>query len=91
MEDLTLTVYIADRPYRLKIRQDEVEIVKNAVKEIGEKIRGYADSYAFNDRQDLLAMTALHFATMKRKEEENGAETNDDRLVERLKYLNSLL
>lgn len=91
MEDLTLTVYIADRPYRLKVRQDEVEIVKNAVKEIEEKIKGYADSYAFNDRQDLLAMTALHFATMIRKKEEDRTGIADERLVEKLKYLNSLL
>ena len=34
------------------------------MKDINEKIKGYSNTYAFNDKQDLLAMTALHFGTL---------------------------
>lgn len=67
MNELTITVNIADRPYRLKITSEEEESVRLAAKRINEQIRKYSDNYAFNDRQDLLAMTALHFSTLALK------------------------
>ncbi|MCX6269999.1 MAG: cell division protein ZapA, partial [Bacteroidetes bacterium] len=64
MEDeLSISVLIADRPYRLTIGKNEEEIVKKAVAVIEQKIREYSGNYAFKDRQDLLAMVALQFTT----------------------------
>ena len=74
MNELTITVHIAERPYRLKIKREEEEEVRQAVKEINEKIKGYSNTYAFNDKQDLLAMTALHLASQNlylQREKEN--------------------
>jgi len=62
MDELTISVTIADRPYRLKIRKEEEERVRKAAKKINERIKEYSENYAFNDRQDLLAMVSLEFA-----------------------------
>ncbi len=87
MEELTITVYIADRPYRLKIKTEEEEFVRRAVDAINEQIREYSAKYAFNDRQDLLAMTALHYATVNLK----GEKGDEGIILNRLESLNQLL
>lgn len=90
MDELTITVHIAERPYRLKISRAEEESVRMAVREINEKIKGYSSIYAFNDKQDLLAMTALHFGTLslrlekEKKEQETG-------MVRKLEALQEML
>ena len=90
MDELTITVNIAERPYRLKIQRDEEELVRRAVKEINEKIRGYSNTYAFNDKQDLLAMTALHFGTLSiRTDEEKTSQEKS--MITRLEALQELL
>lgn len=63
MDEFSITVSIADRPYRLRIEPNDEEIIRRAAKEINELIREYATMYAFNDQQDLLAMAALNFTT----------------------------
>ena len=90
MDELTITVQIAERPYRLKIRRDEEEVVRQAVKEINDKIKGYSNTYAFNDKQDLLAMTALHFGTLSIR---HGEEIKDSEqgIVKKLEVLRDLL
>jgi cell division protein ZapA len=86
MDEFTITVQIAERPYRLKIAREEEETVRQAVKEINEKIKGYSNTYAFNDKQDLLAMTALHFGTLSIRQ--NEERTNQENIV--LKKLEAL-
>ncbi|MCF8369299.1 MAG: cell division protein ZapA [Bacteroidales bacterium] len=63
MNELTISVIIADRPYRLKINREEEEKIRSAANKINDKIKTYSESYAFNDKQDLLAMVALEEAT----------------------------
>lgn len=89
MEELTITVHIAERPYRLKIRREEEEVVRQAVKEINEKIKSYSNTYAFNDKQDLLAMTALHFGTLSIRLGEDKNE-QEKILVQKLESLQDL-
>lgn len=64
MEEFTITVTIADRLYKLTIDRKEEEVVRKAAKLINEKINEYAKSYAFKDKQDLLAMAALQLTTI---------------------------
>lgn len=90
MDELTITVHIADRPYRLRIQRDEEEGVRQAVREINEKIKSYSSSYAFNDKQDLLAMTALHFGTTTLRLEDEKKE-QEDRMIRELEKLQEIL
>jgi cell division protein ZapA len=63
-DELPITITIAGRPYRLTIARDEEEIVRKAAKHIEGQISHYAGNYRYSDKQDLLAMVALHFATV---------------------------
>ncbi len=63
MNELTVTVMIAGRPYRLTIDHRDEELVRNAAKLIETRMKEYANGYAFKDQQDLLAMVALQLAT----------------------------
>lgn len=63
MNELSISVTIADRQYRLTVKSEEEETVRKATKLIDKIINEYAVNYAFKDKQDLLAMASLHFAT----------------------------
>lgn len=58
-EELSITVTIADRSYKLKIEKEEEEGVRKAAKRINGEIEGMEKLYKNKDRQDLLAMIAL--------------------------------
>ncbi len=63
-DELPITITIAGRPYRLTIARDEEETVRKAAKHIEGQISHYAGNYRYSDKQDLLAMVVLHFATL---------------------------
>jgi len=63
-DELPITITIAGRPYRLTIGRDEEETIRKAAKHIEGQISHYAGNYRYSDKQDLLAMVALHFATL---------------------------
>ena len=90
MPALSITVTIADRPYRLKIESGEEETVRKAVKSINEKIKAYADTYAYKDKQDLLAMVALQFSTYV-VNYESTSKTGDDLIIGKLSELDDIL
>lgn len=59
MSEFTISVKIADRPYRLTIKREDEERIRKAANDINEKVKQYSENFAFNDKQDLLAMVAL--------------------------------
>jgi cell division protein ZapA len=63
MDDLSISLSIADRSYRLAITKEHEELFRNAAKLIDKRIKDYSGSYAYKDKQDLLAMVALEYAT----------------------------
>ena len=93
MGELLITVYLADRPYRLNIDTAEEEKVRKAAKLVNDKIKEYASHYAYKDKQDLLSMVALQLATGITNLE--NKETVDNNIIEKLvevdKILNSYL
>jgi cell division protein ZapA len=90
MEELTITVNIADRPYRLKIKREEEESIRKAVSEIDQRIREYASHFAFNDKQDLMAMVLLHYASTVEKLE-GDLISAESRVVNRLEKIQEIL
>ena len=90
MPTLSITVNIAERPYRLKIETGEEETVRKAVKSINEKIKAYADTYAYKDKQDLLAMVALQLSTYV-VTHDDSAKVNDDIIIGKLTILDNIL
>jgi cell division protein ZapA (FtsZ GTPase activity inhibitor) len=77
MEEFSITVTIADRIYRLTIERKEEEVVRKAARLINEKISEYAKSYAFKDKQDLLAMVALQFTNSLMSQETSSISENE--------------
>ena len=76
MEELTISVSIADRPYRMTIKRSEEEMIRKAADEINKNIKHYSDSFAYNDRQDLLAMVALEKTTSALVNKSDSIETD---------------
>ena len=90
MDELTITVSIANRPYRLKIGKDEEETIRKAAKLIEERIKDYSSSYAYKDVQDLLAMVTLQYATNNLNYEKQ-INTKDTQLISRLTEIDKVL
>lgn len=63
MNELSISLPIADRSYRLAIDKENEELFRKAAKLIDNRIKDYSGSYAYKDKQDLLAMVALEYAT----------------------------
>ena len=74
MNELSISLPIADRSYRLAIDKEHEELFRKAAKLIDKRIKDYSGSYAYKDKQDLLAMVALEYAT--------GYLQNDQQLSE---------
>ena len=64
MEDkLKIKISIAERLYPLTIKRSEEEGLRSASKKIEKLIKKLEENYAVRDKQDLLAMCALQFAS----------------------------
>ena len=85
-ELLSVKVSIANRNYPLRLTAEEQDKVLRAAENINRRIKELEDSYAVKDKQDLLAMCALQFAS-----EAVGAKKNTgDSDKEILESINSL-
>lgn len=76
-EKLKIKLSIADRVYPLTIPMEQEEGLRKAAKEIDAMIKQFEQSYAVRDKQDVLAMCALQFAsqaTQKNIEDSSGQE-----------------
>jgi cell division protein ZapA (FtsZ GTPase activity inhibitor) len=68
MDDkLSIKLTIGNRQYPLSINRDEEEGIRKAASQINDKIKEFREAYAVRDMEDLLAMTALHFAVGEKK------------------------
>ena len=63
MSELSIKVVIGGRTYPLTIDRSEEEKIRKAVSEIEKNVKDLKNNYAVVDMQDLLAMTALEYAT----------------------------
>jgi cell division protein ZapA len=63
-EELNITIQIAGRPYKLTVNRNDEETIRKAAKHIEEQINHYAKNFHYSDKQDLLAMVVLHFASL---------------------------
>ena len=90
-EKLKIKVTIGDRVYPLTINgENEEEGVRKAVKKINDLIKRFEENYEVRDKQDVLAMCALQFASLQEvKTVYNGqdAEKIEDKLIAMNKML----
>ena len=91
MNNLKIKVTIGDRVYPLTIKdEDEEEGIRTAVKKINEMIKKFEQNYEVRDKQDVLAMCALQFASQH--EVKTCIMRSDSEKVEnKLRELNKVL
>ncbi|TBX70412.1 cell division protein ZapA [Flavobacterium silvisoli] len=91
MEDkLKIKLSIADRVYPLTVDMSQEEGLRSASKKIDAMIKQFEENYAVRDKQDVLAMCALQFASqIEQKQVENSIDGTAT--LERLKKINDLL
>ena len=89
-EKLKIKLSIADRVYPLTIDPKQEEGLRKAAKNIDQLAKKFEQSYAVRDKQDVLAMCALQFAS---KIEQSGINESENikTATERLNVLNQLL
>ena len=89
-EKLKIKISIADRVYPLTVNMSQEEAMRSASKKIDAMIKQFEENYAVRDKQDVLAMCALQFASqMEQKNVENAIDGTES--IERLTKLNNLL
>ena len=67
MDKLSIKLNIANRFYPMKIERSSEEIIRNSVKKIDDRLKFYEDNYAIKDKQDLLAMCLIEYASKSLK------------------------
>lgn len=89
-ENLKIKLSIADRVYPLTIDSSQEEGLRSASKKIDEMIKKFEQSYAVRDKQDVLAMCALQFASQVEQKHLDVVEIEASSLV-RLQNLDKKL
>jgi cell division protein ZapA (FtsZ GTPase activity inhibitor) len=90
-ELLSVKVSIANRNYPLRVTKEEQEKVLRAAENINKRIKEFEDNYSVKDKQDLLAMCALQFASEAMGAKQNTAEQTTKEVQESISYLNMLI
>ena len=91
MTKLKVNVIIAGRTYPLSVRDTkEEESMRKAAKDINDLIIKFEQNYAVADKQDVLAMCALQFASKLEMESINKKEKEQEAL-QKIEELNNLL
>lgn len=91
MEDkLKIKISIADRVYPLTVEHSQEEGLRSASKKIDTMIKQFEQNYAVRDKQDVLAMCALQFASQVEQKQLDKSQDYDD-AYERLQKLDEKL
>lgn len=89
-EKLKIKISIADRVYPLTVNPSQEEGLRSASKKIDAMIKQYEENYAVRDKQDVLAMCALQFASqLEQKQMEKSIDGTET--IDRLSKINDLL
>jgi|TARA_B100000530_G_C15841791_1_gene441653 hypothetical protein len=90
MDKLSIRLNIANRFYPMKIERSSEETIRNSVKKIDNRLKFYEENYAIKDKQDLLAMCLIEYASKLEKINQNNI-ISDDGISEKLSNLDKLL
>jgi len=90
-EKLKINIVIAGRSYPLSVNNtQEEEGMRKAAANINQLISLYEQNYAVNDKQDVLAMCALRFASKLEISSLDRIE-NTDKVLQKINTLNEML
>ncbi|WP_298902780.1 cell division protein ZapA [uncultured Psychroserpens sp.] len=89
-EQLKIKLSIANRVYPLTIAPSQEEGLRKAAKKIEAMISQFEQNYSVRDKQDVLAMCALQFASQVEQKTIDKANVSEE-VEEKLNALNQLL
>lgn len=89
-DKLKIKISIADRVYPLTVEMAQEESLRSAAKKIDAMIKQFEENYAVRDKQDVLAMCALQFASQLEQKKTEVAVLDSDS-ADRLAQLNNVL
>ena len=75
---ISITVWLAGRSYRIRIKPEEESAVRKSVKLADQKVNEMRSHYAGKDDQDFMAMTLLMFAADSAIESFNNPLLQDE-------------
>lgn len=90
MEEVSVSIVILDRTYKLRVKKQDEEILYAAAEMINSQIRDFSKLQPSRDRQDLIAMAAIAQMTQLIKIQ-NITEAQDSELIRKLNRINQLL
>lgn len=83
-ELIPINVLIGDRTYRIKIENQDEEMVRKTLKTINDKILDFKTNFAGKDMQDYVAMVLLWFATQQTSEKQNTSSSEIDEIIKKI-------
>ena len=89
-DKLKIRLSIANRVYPLTILPSQEEGLRKAAKNIETMIKQFEQSYSVQDKQDVLAMCALQFASQVEQKSIDKENVNEH-VEEKLNAINNLL
>ncbi len=89
-EKLKIKLSIANRVYPLTIPPEQEEGLRKAAKKIEDLIKQFEQSYSVRDKQDVLAMCALQFASQSEQKTIDKIVVSD-KVENKLEALDQLL
>ena len=89
-EKLKIKISIADRVYPLTVNPSQEEGLRTASKKIDKMIKQFEENYAVRDKQDVLAMCALQFASQTEQKQIDNT-IDGEATIERIKKINATL
>ena len=90
-QKIRIKITIGNRVYPLTIKgEEEEEGVRAAVDKINKLIMKFEQNYAVRDKQDVLAMCALHFASQQEVQNIYN-ELDADKVENKLREINKIL
>ena len=80
-ENLKIKISIADRIYPLTVDASQEEGLRSASKKIDVMMKQFEESYAVRDKQDVLAMCALQFASQTEQKQIDKSSDSEETIA----------
>ena len=81
---IPVNVVVGDRTYRIKIKTEDVDMVRKISKKLNLQLNSFKAQYAGKDMQDYIAMALLWFVS---ENHENAEKMKSEDVAERLKKI----
>ncbi len=90
MEKIAIKLHIANRIYPMKVDRSSEEYIRSAIKNVEDRLNFYEDNYAIKDKQDLLAMCLIEYASKLETLDKNN-DSLDKEQTKRLQKIDKIL